>query len=223
MPDSSTGGFLVPSATGGALDDQALDRFLQGLVAGITGTPGNLVRPRWQEEPTNVPPFGTSWIAIGESRRTKDTFAAVFHQSPSVGPDNDLVIRNEILEVQCTFYGPNARGNAELLFMGFDVAQNRELLQQSGYGFVECGQPTVGADQVHAKWVRTVEVPFRLRRVQEFKYPVLSILGAQVTVTDDAVTAQVSVQAANAPAPLPLFGFGIVSNTISGFGLGSWK
>src|SRR4051812_9766277 len=46
--DSSTGGYLSPVVASSALQDAALDALLQQMVAGITGLPGNMVRPRWQ-------------------------------------------------------------------------------------------------------------------------------------------------------------------------------
>ena len=52
---SATGGFLSPLSTPAPLEDQALADFFQQYVAGITGIAGNLVRPRWQAEPPNIP------------------------------------------------------------------------------------------------------------------------------------------------------------------------
>lgn len=76
--DSSTGGPLI--AEDGtptlALDDP-FDAFLQSLVVGVTGIPGNLCRPRWQPIPPAEPEVGTDWCAIGVTEETPDGGRAI--------------------------------------------------------------------------------------------------------------------------------------------------
>lgn len=223
MPnDSSTGGFVTPSTTMGDLEDQALNRFLHDLIAGITGIPVPLVRPRWQQNPPNLPPFGTDWVAFGEVSRKTDRFAFVTHQDSSSG-GNDAVYRNQILEILCTFYGPNSKANSELLSLGFQIAQNREALTLAGYGLVEVGDPVTTSELIQEQWVSREDVSLRLRRAQEYKYPILNLLGAQGTVVTDS-QAGLAFQQQKPLAALPMFAWGLSDSvTFAGWGQGNWK
>lgn len=184
MPDSSTGGYLAPSSIGTDLNDQALNRFLQQLVVGITGLAGTLVFPRWQQEPPNLPDFGVNWAAIGRERRTRDSFSAVVH-SPT-GNGSSTVVRNQIIEVLCSFYGPAAEANSELLAMGLEVPQNREAMQLAGYGLVGgAGDSVIAPALIKNRWTYRLDLPFAVRTQQKYVYPVLNLEGAQATFTGD--------------------------------------
>jgi hypothetical protein len=63
-PNSASGGYLVPVSPL-PLDDEELGRRLSNVVAGVTGIPGNLVRPRWQKNPPPIPDEGVDWVAVG--------------------------------------------------------------------------------------------------------------------------------------------------------------
>jgi hypothetical protein len=179
MADSSTGGYLTPSSTGGDLNDAALMQFLQQVVVGITGLPGNLVRPRWQPEPPNIPDFGTNWAAIGPGTTKRD----VYSYSKANG-ETVTVIRNRVMDILCCFYGPLAGTNSEILAMGFEVAQNREVMQLAGFnlvGGVGDGQPVPVL--IKQRWQYRYDVPFTIRQQQKYTYSVLSLLSAQGTMT----------------------------------------
>ena len=184
MNDSSTGGFLSPVAGGPApLEDQALDRFLQQLVVGITGLPGTLVWPRWQSEPPNIPDYGTNWVAIGVTDNDPDTFAVELH-SPA-GNGSDTIYRNEVLEVLASFYGPNAGSYASLFREGIAVAQNREVLQLNAFGLVAVGKQRKVPELVKGRWLKRIDLPVTLRRAIEYVYPVLNLESADITVQTD--------------------------------------
>jgi hypothetical protein len=184
MPnDSSTGGYLSPAASPAPLEGQALNRFLQGIVVGITGLPGNMVRPRWQAEPPNIPAFGVDWAAIGIIDRKADTFASQIH-SPT-GNGSDTVYRQEILEVLCSFYGPDADQYASYLREGLSVSQNRETLQQNAFGLIDVGDVKTVPDFVKERWIYRVDVTIRFRRAIEYVYPVLNILSSGITLETD--------------------------------------
>lgn len=176
MPnDSSQVGYLQPTAT--SLEDDAMADFLQSVVVGIVGLPGNLVFQRWQPEPPNYPDFGADWAAIGDTARTRDTFASVQHDDTG-----DTVKRNETLDVLVSFYGPNARANTEKLAMGFSVAQNRETMTAQGYKLIEVLDPVITADLQNERWVPRIDQPFKLVRGVTYTYQVLDLLGAQVEI-----------------------------------------
>lgn len=210
--DSSSAGYLSPQTS--SLEDVELNRFLRSLVVGITAMPGKTVFQRWQPggEPPNLPDFGTDWAAVGESGdRQKDTFAY------SEQTDNGLLVyRNEILTVLVSFYGPNARRNANVLSMGFMVAQNREAMQQNGYGFVDISSSLLTSDLFNNRWVQRIDVSFRVRRSVTFIYPVLDLVGAQIVFTEPADTVTVIEQ------QLPMFAWGPEGNFVAGWGSGNW-
>src|SRR5450830_286484 len=99
--DSSTGGYLAP---GGAtpVDDAALDAVLQGFVAGVTGLPGSLVRPRWQPTVPKQPPLDANWCAIGVTDTDPDAVPTILHNGAGNGVDN--LYRNEVITVLASFY-----------------------------------------------------------------------------------------------------------------------
>ncbi len=82
-----------------------------------------------------MPDFGIDWAAIGPGRRKRDAFAAIVHGG-SGDASTSTVIRNREMEIQCSFYGPNAEANSELLAMGLEVPQNREAMSVAGFGLV---------------------------------------------------------------------------------------
>jgi len=178
MPnDSSTGGYLTPSSTND-LNDKALAQFLQQVVVGIVGLPGNLVRPRWQPEPPNIPDFGTNWAAIGPGPRKRDPFAAVVN-NPAAG--NATVVRNRTMEILCSFYGPAAEANSELLAMGLEVPTNRGVMQLQGFNIISgAGDSTVVPFKDKGRWQYRVDIPFTVRQQQKYVYPILNLVGAQV-------------------------------------------
>lgn len=198
MPDSSTGGYLSPSNINGELNDQALEIFLQQVVVGITGMPGNMVRPRWQPEPPNIPDFGMNWASIGESEpRKRDSWAAVIRTPGGYGENPygvsgygdeslSIVIRNEILSILCSFYGPGAQANCELLAMGLALPQNREAMQLNGFGLVGgAGDMVTAPALLKDRWTYRVDLPFQLRRQQQYTYSILDLLGAEGTLSTD--------------------------------------
>lgn len=186
-------GFVAPQNTNSELDDVFLRRFLNVLVSGIVNTIKSAdVRPRWQPEPGNEPDFETNWCAIGVLRRTRDVFTA---ELQIVDPDEDndaddspqviRVVRNEILEIIASFYGPNSDANSELFAMGLGLAQNREVLLLNGFGLVEVQDTRTVPALIKERWLAGVDVPFRMRRQQIYDYPIATIIIVNGTLTLD--------------------------------------
>jgi hypothetical protein len=190
--DSSTGGYLVPSSTP-PLEDIALDAFLQGAVVGMTGLPGPLVRPRWQETVPKQPEANVDWCAIGIVSETPEFSAYTKHwrgepSNPNdpAGQGYDQQIRHETLEVMASFYGPNSRGNAKLFRDGISVGQNREAFVLQNMNFVSADCKVVNASElINEIWFRRVDLTFMVRREIDRTYPVLNILSAPITIESD--------------------------------------
>lgn len=192
MPDSATGGYLLPNPSPPPpLEDDALDDFIQGFVVGITGLAGALVRPRWQVEPPNLPDETVSWAAVGIIRREGDTYSAEQHIPDGNGSTN--LIRHETLDVLATFYGPNAQANGALLRDGLGLAQNREQLFLNGMGLVSIGQLMKGPELIKSKWYPKADLPLAIRRVILRNYPILNLESAGITLETEAVTTPITV------------------------------
>jgi hypothetical protein len=221
MSTSATGGYLLATASN-AIEDEALRVFFQQMVTGITGIAGTLVRPRWQPEPPNMPAFGTNWAAIGVTKRERDVNAYTTHRTTTDGQGNtintDYTHRTEVLDVLCSFYGPNCESNSELLAMGLEVGQNREVMQLAGYGLVGVDEATMNADMWNDRWVTRIDLPFQIRRAQLYQYSVLNVVAAQATIVDDSGAVNATIQVSQKPQ----FGFNTSSSNISGFGVGNW-
>lgn len=198
-------GYTTPSATNQELNDQLFRLFLQPMIVGITGMQAQLVRPRWQPEPPNQPDFSVDWAAVGAvGQRTRDTFAAVLHCTDpgSIVPANvtgngkAYVIRNEILEILCSFYGPNCDANSEVLAMGLMLEQNRYVMQLNGFALVEVGDSLVVPALTKDRWLTKMDLSFRMRRQQKYTYSSPNLLAAQGAVGTDGLVKPFTVTGA---------------------------
>jgi len=181
--DSSTGGYLAPSPPP-ITDDVSLEVFLQAIVVAITSLPGNMVRPRWQPEPPNLPDYGTDWCAIGITNSTPDTFA--YEDDTNVGAEQGGAEfqRNEVFDLDCSFYGPNDDGFADTLRDGLAVAQNREVLFLNAMGLVGVGERVRGSELIKGRWLRRADLTVTFRRQIRRTYQVLSFLSSAGAVSD---------------------------------------
>lgn len=204
IDDSTAYGPLLVVNTGGDLNDSALAQFLQQLVVGITGMPGQYVRPRWQPEPPNEPAYGTDWAGIGTTERNSDVFAferliniygygegEYGESDPVYGGVGWCVVRQQILTVLLSMYGPNSESNATKFAMGLGLSQNREVLTRNGMGLVEVEASTPIIPELrNARYVYRVDTTFRIRRSQNYQYNVVSVTAANVIVYLDGPVTQ---------------------------------
>lgn len=190
--DSTVAGPLAPIAGGPApLEGAALNDFLQGFIAGLTGLDGTLVRPRWQAEPPNIPPAATAWAAVGVNVRPGDTFAYIEHDGAYVDPvsgvsGRDIVHQHETLDLLCSFYdlGTDSQADnlASILRQGLQLDQNLELLGLNSFGLVACGDPLPVPTIFKTRWLYRVDMPIELRREITRAYAVRNLAGAGATV-----------------------------------------
>ena len=178
IPIKAGPGYVVPSGTNGELNDQNLARFLQTLVVGLTGMTPSLVRPRWQPNPPNEPDFEDDWAAIGTINRQRDVFASVKHSPGDGDVGSDLVVRNQILDVLASFYGPNSEANSEKFAMGLGLEQNRDAMELNGFGFVSVEETLIVPALLKERWLMGMDIHFRLRRQQQYTYPVPNVASA---------------------------------------------
>lgn len=188
---SATGGYLAPAGSPAPLEGTSFQDFLQALVVGITGLPGNKVFPRWQQEPPNLPPISADWAAIGITRTVRDFNANIVHDPSGNGADE--LQRNESVEILTSFYGPNADSFCDILSDGLQIDQNREVLFLNAMGLVATGDSITVPSIVKERWQYRVDLPMTIRRQVRRSYPILSLLSASGTIDNERDEVQFSV------------------------------
>ena len=180
-PDSSVNGYLQPGRSdefsldhpqngfdAGSLglpqlEGQSLEDYLQQYVAGVSYLDGTLVRPRWQEEPPNLPDFGVDWCAVGiVNHRPIGLYAAVVHHGD--GDGHDEMQRHEDLDVLASFYGPNADSYATNLHNGLMIWQNVSVLRLVGMAFVDISDHTRAPELIKSRCWERIDKTLTLRR-----------------------------------------------------------
>jgi len=175
---SATGGYLAPAPSEPLPGNLTLEQFIQQVLVGVSGLPGDLVRERWQVDPPKQPDIFTNWLAFALTEDDSDTNA--FN---SVNPDgSNIFMRMEALTVQCSFYGPQALHYGKLVRDGFQIGQNREALQLAKMDFAYTGKLTRAPDLVNERWVNRWEMTVNLRREILRTYPILTILSVTGTL-----------------------------------------
>lgn len=190
---SATGGFLSPGTS--TVNDDALDDLLQAMVVGVTGLPGSLVRPRFQQSPPKQPDATVDWCAIGVHEISPDDNPVVRHDPlMNGGAGGDVLERSEQLDVLASFYGPHAAHFAGLLRDGLYIPQNRETLAAAGVAFVTVGDKTRAPALVGTQWLNRFDIHVTLRRVVALTYGVQTLLTAGVDIDNEHYLTHISVQ-----------------------------
>jgi hypothetical protein len=184
---SATGGYLAPQPGVAPLEGQPLLDFLQRWLSQISGVPGNMVRPRWQAEPPNIPNSGIVWLSFGIMRRPADQFPWIQHRADADGVDE--LSRHETMELLVSIYDTGSGGHADLtaevLRDGMTVAQNLEPLLAQHMALLDVGDVQAVPALLNNRWQYRIDLPFRIRRTITRDYPVENVLEADgTTVTD---------------------------------------
>lgn len=181
---SATGGYLAPTAPVPP-DDDDLDNLLQELVAGVTGLPGGMVRPRWQPTVPKQPEPSENWCAMGVTVQGNDAGPAIRHDP--AGEGSDTYIRHQQIDLMCSFYGPAAKGYAQRLADSMSIPQNSEQLALNGMKFVSASDIQPAPALINQQWNRRYDLTLVLRRKITRTYPVLNLLSADVATETDSV------------------------------------
>lgn len=179
---SATGGYLSPASSPAPAEDAALDAILQQLIVNLTGLPGNMVRPRWQETPPQEPCLTDNWAAIGVTTISPDGYTPSITHSAS----GDTLTRHEKIEVLASFYGPSGQMNAAMARDGIFIDQNMEALKALGFGFVDVGPIRSVPELTNQRWRRRYDFTLTLRRKVVRVYPVLDLASAELVINSDA-------------------------------------
>jgi hypothetical protein len=182
---SATGGPLLPAASPAVLEGDALVDYLQQIVVGVTGLPGNAGSAALAGRAAEHPAGGTDWAAIGITTKQADTFAYVEHDG--TGDGSDTVKRHEILRsaVQLLRSRPKRAADeyAARLRDGLSVAQNREPLTNAGMGLVSVGDATAVPSLLKERWLYRTDITVTIRREIRRTYPVLNIVSADIVTS----------------------------------------
>lgn len=182
---SATGGYLVPESAAPLADD-TLDGILQAAIAGITGIPGALVRPRWQAVPPQQPAAETDWIAVGVMAEEPDANPAILHKpAEDTGLGTDHMQRHVTVDVLVSCYGPNAAGYAGMIRDGIVLSQNFGMLRDAGMSFISAGRAVLAPTLANERWIRRVDLPLTFRRRIDRTYPIRNLLSAAGTIKAD--------------------------------------
>lgn len=190
---SATGGYLAPVAPG--MSDDELDAQFQQLIVGVSGLPGSLVRPRWQEPAPKQPPADVTWCAVGITEEVPDANAYLEHD-PTGGPEGlgqHELQRHETLSVLATFYGPHAKQYAKIVRDGLAISQNREALQTSYISFQNTDTIRSVPENVGGQWVKRYDLPLYFRRLVKRAYAIQTIASADVEINNDSYQTIVKV------------------------------
>jgi hypothetical protein len=198
VPNSSTGGYMVPDAAAPPpfpppLDDDALDDLFHDLIAGVLhfdvdAAHEALVRPRFQVEPANAPPGSTSWIAFSFQTGRRDWDRVEQHHpdyyAPGVGAT--VTMQDQELELFLSFYGPQAGALQGLFEDGVKLMQNREAIDALGIKFMGAAGdafrvPALFKEQFRNRW----DQKFRFRRRVYRVFPILNIASAEVAISNE--------------------------------------
>lgn len=187
--DSSTGGYLAPTTPPPA-QGLELDLLIQGVIVGVTGLPGTMVRPRVQpNDPQTGQPIARTpnvdedWCAVGVTGDAETQMPAQTHISDGVG--STLMQRYDLLEVTASFYGPHADGYARLCRDMLYVSQNREAMRAEGLEFYGVLSLINVPDIPNVGTRRRSDLKLRFYQTVERTIPILNLLEAQGTVRTD--------------------------------------
>ena len=166
--------YILPSSTVPLPGSLTPTQFIQTVFTGVSGLPGQNVRPAWQVEPAKQPDIEVDWISIGISTAAPDTYSYV-----GVDANGDTISqRHETLEISCSIYGPNSLGIAGLIRDGFQIPTNLSALYLANMGFIESGPIRHVPDFVNERWINRTLMSVFLRREVQRTYPVLTLLSA---------------------------------------------
>lgn len=185
---SATGGYLIP-VTAPDDDDAFLD-FLQEVIVGITGLPGDLVRPSYQPDPPLRPAIDVDWCGFYVTNQN-----AQGHTYLGVNEDglSSRMVRHEDFELFVRMYGPNCGKMAGMLRDGLELSQNREQLYLAGMSYRDYSGIVKLPELVNELWYSRADITLSMSRELNRDYSVLSFVAAQGLIVTENTTIEWAV------------------------------
>jgi hypothetical protein len=188
MPNTSaTGGYLT--GTESTIEGQALDRFLNSFIGGLTGITGDLIRPMWQLNPPKIPANTVDWISFGLTITDSDANAYLLQ-----GTSGTTMKRNEFGEMSMIFYGNNAMINAKKMRDGLQIEQNRSYLRTVGLTTRGVKSLIHIPELIGDIWYNRVDITIEFAREMQSSYNVLTILSANGFIKTETITVPFKTQ-----------------------------
>jgi hypothetical protein len=119
-----------------------------------------------------------NWLAFGVSNQVPEANSYIGVQADGT----NISSRHEKLEIQLSFYGPNADETYGLLRDSLQVQSNRMALRVAQMGFQELSNGQRVPDLINEKWVNRLEATRVLTRQVLRVYPILTFLSVNGTV-----------------------------------------
>lgn len=183
---SATGGYLVP--LNNALTEDEINDLWQSVVCGVTGLPGELVRPRWQPIAPMPPAPEVDWCAIGVTEYPDgDGYSGITHNPEGEG--TNTVTTDERMIILASFYGPHASDNARLFRDGLNISQNRGQLRKAGFALQWATPPVPAPELVNGLWRKRSDVTITAILETKRDYAVLNATGNLTFIETDIVPA----------------------------------
>ena len=174
MSTSATGGYALPSYTQPNPKSLTLTQFIQTVLCGVSGINGKLCRPKWQQEPPQMPDISVNWLAFGIASSNPS-----FNAYIAMNPDNTTQYqRQEQLEVQVSVYGPDALDTVGLITDGLQIPQNLAGLLSANMGMVEVTKALHIPELINERFFNRYELALVLNRQVQRLYPILNFLSA---------------------------------------------
>ncbi|WP_438271916.1 phage neck terminator protein [Serratia quinivorans] len=172
--DSTTPGYLTPTGSGPAYDEE-LERLLSRWIRGLTGLDKNVVYPRWTDPQIQIPKNGTTWCAFGITGVQEDANPAYIQ-----GDESSEQWSHETVDILCCFYGPRGMSVVTQFRDGLFVSQNNDELKAIGLTLLDCGRIFNLPELINNQWVRRYDIAVRLRRKVVREYGIKSLVEAPV-------------------------------------------
>jgi len=170
----------MPGVASPPLEDSDLDSIFQVLIVGLTGLPGNMVRPRWQPSPPKQPEATANWCALGVTVIDIDSNPAVVHNPAGNGSDTQY--QHEKIEILCSFYGPLGQRYAAMFRDGLKVSQTAEYFRSNLMGIVGMDRIISAPELFNQTWFRRYDMKFSVNRQVVRTYAVLNIVSAPFSI-----------------------------------------
>lgn len=181
--------------TSGVLDDDALADLIQQVVVGITGLPGNMVRPRWQPDAPNTPDVSLDWVAFGTASLAPQWNAYQYYDKVL---DTYFVEGTQVVECLFSFYGPNHSRHREEFLDGLQLDMNLQQLVDNQIKFMSFASPVQVPALFKNQYRLRSDVKVFFNRWVKRAYPVGYYSSASGSIDNEKFVTPFSV---NPPSP----------------------